>query len=92
MHPLSLPTWGHLLVAQTFRCGDDFWGIKELILIIFITHVPFTSTALIYKEKSCACSCQLFPPMPGSASMHSATNGRKPEKQREDWRAQCHST
>lgn len=42
-------------MAQIFRHGDNLWRIKKLILVIFVAHVPFAGTALIYKEKSLIC-------------------------------------
>lgn len=56
----------NLLVAQIFRHGDNLWCIKKFILVIFITHVPFARTALIYKEKSLICFLWLHLPMPGT--------------------------
>lgn len=41
-----------LLVAQIFRHGDDLRSIKELILVILITHVSFAGAALTCKEEA----------------------------------------
>lgn len=56
-----------LLVAQIFRHGDDLGSIKELILVILITHVSFAGAALTYKEESRICFLGPHLSKPGTA-------------------------
>lgn len=44
------PKAQHSLVAQALWHGDDLWGIKELVVIVFIAQVSFGRAAGVWDE------------------------------------------